>query len=265
MMRAYPTKVRRAGLTLIELILVAVVLGLLATMLVEASTTMGRVTSSGNVQGVLQQEGEKALKRILADMRSAGTATVNGAAYPIVFDGGTAPPPYGANSHPPAGQEAEPGDPDEGVMREIVFVLPADLDSDGRPEIDVDGDGVPELDGDGDGTRTDESGDTDGLWDPTQNTIDAETGLVWAHDEVSYVVITRPDGINYLERRLNGDAATARRIARNIERVQFDTALSSGFEIPLDSVRVRVFFRDRDSAGTLYRHDVEVVLRLRNG
>ena len=49
-----------------------------------------------------------------------------------------------------------------------------------------------------------------------------------------------------------------------MERVQFDTPTTSGWGIPLRSVHVRIFFRDRDSAGGLYMHASEVVLSLRN-
>jgi hypothetical protein len=103
------------------------------------------------------------------------------------------------------------------------------------------------------------------LWDAQENTIDPENGLVWNHREISYVPVTRPDGVNYLERRVDGDAATARRIARDVELFTVENAADTGFAIPTNALRVRVFFRKRDKQGALYRHSAEVVISLRNG
>lgn len=80
---------------------------------------------------------------------------------------------------------------------------------------------------------------------------------------MSLVVNTRPDGFNYLEQRTNGGAP--RTLARHVERVVFDDAASSGFQIPLGSVRVRLFFRRTDGRGNLIRYRNEAVVNLRNG
>lgn len=255
----------RAGLSLVEVVLVASILGLLAQALVEASTSMGRMTSMGSVQTVLQEGGEKALSTIIADLSKAGYRTVNGKTYPYVFDEGVALAPFAVHAHGPPPREATAGDPDFGILREIVFLLPSDVDGDRRPDMDADLNGIPELDGNGDGVRSEDPSDRIGIWDPAASTIDPETGVLWSHDEISYVVIPHADGTNYLERRVNGDPASARRIAANVERIQFDTPTTSGWGIPLGSVRVQIFFRLRDKAGTVYRHEAEVVLGLRNG
>lgn len=254
----------RAGLSLIEVALVAGILTILARALVETSTHMGRITSSGSVQALLQQQGEEALHAILTDLRRSGEVTVDGKDYPYVFDDGEADPPFDAHDHEVADQEAEPGDPDFGPMREIVLVLPSDLDSNGIPDLDMDGDGLPEFDGNGDGRATESDEDYEGIdWDPDAHTI-GEYGVVWSHTEVSYVAVTRPDGINYLERREDADPTTARRVARDVERVEIDTWESSGWTIATNAVRVRVFLRRRTENGVLYRHRVEAVVKLRN-
>lgn len=255
----------RAGVSLIEVVLAASILTLLARALVESATSMSRVTSSGNTQTVLQEQGEKALRAIIADLSRSGYTTVDGKLFPYVFTDGVADEPgFEQHGHPLPEQEAEEGDPDFGVLREIVLVQPADVDRDGRPDMDGDLDGTPELDGDGDGVRSESGADLDG-WDPGANDIDPAAGLVWSHQEISYVVVTRPDGINYLERRVDADPDRARRIASDVERVQFDTWESSAWGIPVDSVRVQIFFRRRSEDGTLYRHRAEVVVHLRNG
>lgn len=223
----------RSGFSLIEVVLVGSILAILARALVATSASMGRVTSTGNVLSLLQQEGARAMRSIVTDLKRSGYVTldedtVDEREYPYVFTGGVADAPYDANSHAPADQEAGPNDPDFGPIREIVFVQPADVDGDERPD-----------------------------YDPA-------TGLDWSADEVSYVLMTRADGVNYLERRVN--AGNARRVARDVERVVFDTPESSGWspDVPLGSVRVRLFLRTRDSQGMLYRDSREVVVKLRN-
>ncbi len=254
-----------AGVSLVEVTLVAAVLMILARMLVETSTSMSQLTTSGNVQAILQQQGEKALTAIVADFRRSGELTVDGKDYPYVFDDGDAEGDFEDHDHPVCDQSAEPGDADFGVMREIIVVLPADLDDNKIPDLDMDENGWPEFDGNRDGTATEDPEDYEGIdWDPALNTIEFGTGVVWAHDEISYVAVTRPDGANYLERRVNASPDRARRVARDVELVQFDTWASSGFTIAMNSVRVRLFLRRTGPDGRVFRHQVEAVVRLRN-
>lgn len=255
----------RRGLSLVEVALVASILMFLARALVETSTSMSRVTSSGSTQALLQEQGERALEAILADLRRSATVTLDGASYPYVFEDGEAEPPFDAHDHVVSDQEADANESDYGVMRELVLVKPADLDGNGIPDLDMDVDGWPEFDGDGDGTTSEEPADYVGVdWDPAENTIDTDTGVVWSHQEISYVTVTHPDGINYLERRTDADPSSARRVARDIELVQFDTWESSGYTIAMNSVRVRIFLRRRTQEGALFRHQVEAVVKLRN-
>lgn len=256
----------RRGFTLLELVIVVTVLTMLARMLVTTSESMSRITSTGTNVGVLQAEGEDALRQIIDDLRRSGFETVDGLEYPHVFDDG-APldPNFALHAHAAAPPTAQPSEPDFGAQRSVVLVLPSDLDRDGRPELDADRDGWPELDGNGDGMHTDEVEDVGALWDPALNTIQPETGLVWAHDEISYVVVVLADGSRVLQRRVNNDPATARVIARHVERVQFDTPESSGWTVPLGAVRVRLFFRSTAAEGHIFRARNEVTVRLRNG
>jgi hypothetical protein len=216
----------RAGYSLVEVILAAAILTMLARCLVEAATMMGRLTTTGNVETMLQLESERALDSIVADLRRSGFVTVNGKTFPYVFDDGEARGDFAAHSHERAISEAEEGDSDFGPTREIVFALPADADGDERPDLDGTGE------------------------------------LVWSPQEISYTRVTYPDG-NFLERMV--DIQNPRRIARYVERIVFDTPASSGWAIPLGSVRVQVFLRMRDPAGALYRHSSSVVLSMRNG
>lgn len=113
-----------------------------------------------------------------------------------------------------------------GPNQELVFVLPVDLDGDDWPDLDL------------------------------------NRQVVWGADEISYVVLSQ-DGFNRLERRVN--AAAPRVLARNVERVRFDDAESSGFAIPLGCLRVTLDLAKRDRDGVVHRRRLQGVFRLRNG
>lgn len=257
---------RRAGFTLVEMVIGVTILAVIARLLVGASQASSSMTELGNIEGEIFRQGERALGSILGDLRRSGYVTVDGKSYPHVFDAGAAGPGFDAYIHQPGPQAAAAGDPDFGVMRSLVLCLPSDLDGDGRPELDADGDGVPELDGDRDGTPTDDPADVAGLWDPMENTIHADTRVVWSHQDVGYVVTaTGPGGENELVRLVDGGAGGRKVLARHVERVQFDTPASAGFTIPGGTVRVRIFFRVPDSQGRVFRSRTEATVRLRNG
>lgn len=254
----------RAGVSLIEVVLAASLLTLLARALVESANSMSLVTSRGSIRALLQVEGQKAVRALIDDLGSSSIRVVNGKSFPYTFDDAEAAFPFAAHTHSPPSMEAVTGDADFGILREIVFVRPADLDADGRPDMDTDLNGVPELDGDGDGARSESFDDLNGIWIPADNTVDSESGVVWPHTEWSYVLTTRADGINCLQRRMDGDPASAKTIATHVERIQVDTAATCQWTIPLDSVRVQIFFRRRDERGVLFRYTAQVVVAIKN-
>ena len=218
----------RSGFTLLELTIGMSLMLLLTGVLVQSLRGIRGMTTATGALGNLQTMGDRALLRIMTDLRSSGTEVVAGKSYPYVFDGGAPGDPlFVVHAHAPAQENARAGDPDFGPDREIVYLLPADVDGDRRPDLDGNGD------------------------------------LLWSANETSLVVNTRADGLNYLERRTDAGAPVV--LARDVERVVFDNAASSGFQIPLGSVRVRLFFRRTDSRGTLLRYRNEAVVNLRNG
>ncbi|MDP6387650.1 MAG: hypothetical protein QGI93_15750 [Planctomycetota bacterium] len=254
----------RAGVSLIEVVLAASLLTLLAKTLVESANSMSLVTSRGSIRALLQIEGQKAVNAVISDLGSSAIRTVDGKDYPYTFDDAEADSEYAVHTHELPTMEAVPGDSDFGTLREIVFVRTADLDTDGRPDMDTDLNGVPELDGDGDGVRSESFSDLDGIWVAGENTVDSASGVVWPHTEWSYVLTTRADGINCLQRRMGADPSTDLTIATHVERLQVDTAATCQWTIPLNSVRVQIFFRRHDKRGVLFRYTTQVVVALKN-
>ncbi len=253
-----------SGFTLLEMVISVTVIAVLAKMLILSSEASSTMTSVGNMEARILTSGEKAMERIVRDLRMSGAESLNGRDYPYVYDGGLAADGFGAYAYAPAAMAAQPGEPDFGVMRSIVLCVPADLDGNGRPEIDADGNGIPELDGDGDGVPTDGAADIAGLWDPAQATVHAESRLVWDHSDIAYKVVTGPTGENQLVRMVSNGAEGTEVLARGVERIQFDTPASAGFTIPTGSVRVRIFFRVTDEEGHIYRSRREAIVRPRN-
>jgi prepilin-type N-terminal cleavage/methylation domain-containing protein len=219
---AHMRRTGRRGFTIIEMAISLTILGLFAGMLVHSLQRMQGLSNASSARSQLQDSGERALKQIGLDLKRSGFVTQFGLPYPGIFLNGAAPAPH---AHPPAQTLAQPGDPDFGPSREIIFLQPADAD----------GDGIPDLDANG--------------------------NLIWDPREFSYVVITGPDGVNYLERRIDG--AQPRMIARNVERIDFEDSTLSG-TVPLLCVRVRIFYRKVDQNGTMHMHSAESLVRLRN-
>ncbi len=240
------------------------VIAVLAKMLIMSSEASSTMTSTGNMEARIMSASEKALTRIVEDIRMSGDQTLQGRSYPYVFDNGAAADGFEDYTYIPAPMAALPDDADFGIMRSIILALPSDLDGDGRPELDADGDGVPELDGNGDGVHSDDASDTAALWDPADATISADTRLTWDHSDVSYKVLAGPTGENELVRLVSNGLEGREVLARGVERIQFDTPASAGFTIPTGSVRVRIYFRVTDEEGHVYRSRREAIVRPRN-
>jgi hypothetical protein len=218
---------RRAGATFVELSIGVSLLLLLVGALSQTLQSLKSGSDDAGIDSVFQAQGQLALRTIVDDLKRSGFATVGGLDYPHLFEDGDATGPFGAHAHAPANHTAAAGDPEFGPSREMVFLQPADVDDDDRPDLDGAG------------------------------------RLVWSADQFSYVLVTRNDGVNVLERRTNG--GSPRKIVHHVERITFDDAATSGFEIPLRSIRVRIWFRRWDGRGALHRLFVEAVVNLRNG
>jgi type II secretory pathway pseudopilin PulG len=222
------TDAPRTGFTLVETVIGAAILLVLGLALIESATGVGRLTSSSAVDAQLQEQAQRALRTILVDLKRSGFADLGaGVGYPHVFEDGDADAPFDEHDHAPAAVHAEPGDADFGPRREIVFRLPADADSDG----------IPDIDGAG--------------------------NMVWDATDFSFVLVTRADGVNCLERRRN--AGSPKVLARHVERVAFETSAHDPVGIPVGAIRVRIWLRDKDERGTWHRLFTEALVDPRNG
>ncbi len=255
---------KSGGFTLIEMILVVTIFSVLARSLVQAIKGMDALSETGTTLAVLQAEGDRAQRAFLNDLRWSGIQDVAGRRYPFVFEGASPSVGFAEHSYVPGPQQAEAGDPDFGAPHALIFVRPSDLDGDGRPDLDLDFNGTPELDGNRDGSLSESSADLVD-WSVSDNTIDPDTGLVWSHSEISYLVVAGPGGRNQLVRRVEADASTSQVIAKDVERLEIQTSEDTGFAIPTNALRIGVYFRKQDSHGVEHSHQVEFVVRLRNG
>ncbi|MDF1839543.1 MAG: type II secretion system protein [Planctomycetota bacterium] len=255
-------KKRRAGFTLVEVVLSAAILGVLTRSLVIASQGMGAMSKTGGSMSLLQEQATKAQNALFADLRQSGLMMVDGLSYPHIFEDGVPGAGFEAHAHVPGAQDAVVGQSDFGAHHAIVFLAPADMDNDGRPDMDLDLNGVPELDGNRDGVLSEDVNDV-GAWNQALYQIDPVTGLVWDKAGVRYAVLDGPDGRTYLERWVGG--VLDRRIAKDVERFLVETPLETGFTIPSNAVRISLFLRRTDTDGVTYRHSAQWVVSLQNG
>jgi hypothetical protein len=244
------------GLSLVEVTIGTTVLFVLAAALTMSVASMKKLTVHGTVDTELQNMGQRAIADITRDLKHSGFASSGGAPYPYVglLDGvptGTSAAHFANQAHPAPTHTAKAGDPDFGPNREIVLLAPQ----------------FAEMKQLSNGTDIPVANAPPGGLTVTKiymvPTIDANGNMSWDGVDYSYVVVTHNDGVNYLERRTN--AANPVVIAHHVERVEFATNAEDLFNIPLNAVRARVWFRQRDDNGRVHRAFAEAMVALRNG
>lgn len=226
----------RAGFTMVEVAIATLVLVIVSGALVTALDGLRGAALTGDKSSRLAEQGEVALMKVVEDLRRSGRV-VQATAFPYTFDNGDS---FfnDAHDHVPANENAAPGEPDFGPDREVVMILPRDEDTLGPPAIVGTPDSIPDLDAGGE--------------------------LIWGAQEFSYVLVTWPDGINRLERRVDG-AAPGDVVASWVERIRFDDFNSDPLNVPNSfSMRVQIWLRQPDSRGMVHRWYGEAMVRLRN-
>jgi hypothetical protein len=114
------------------------------------------------------------------------------------------------------------------TAREIVFLLPQDANEDGWPDL------TPSM-----------------------------QSVVWDATQVSYVLLPAANGSNELVRRENG--ANDRVLARGVRRFLVEDAESTGFEFPINVLRITLELEDDGRGDTRQRMTFTRHLTLPNG
>jgi hypothetical protein len=184
------------------------------------------IFQTGVTLSSLQDQARKALDQISREVRQSGTVMNDPySPYPYLFVDGNAEGYYAHHWHPPTVSHASPGDPDYGPNREIVF----------RMAEDVDGDGF---------------------------LTDATTGEIeWGPNEISYVVITAADGVNELQRRINGYSPVT--VVRNVERLVFDDYHTDP-ELTKNQISIVIHIRKSTRTGRVLRSYLSTTVNMRN-
>lgn len=176
----------RAGFTITEMAVSAVVLLLLGAGIAQSSGALRQAMGGGQTRDVQLTEAISALEAIRVDLKRSGFVDD----YPHTFAKGVAGAGFEIHNHEPATKHAKGNDPAAGDDREVIYALPADAD----------GNGVPDVNGVG--------------------------GLVWDAAEYSIVRVDDATGTPVLERRINGvtDRVLARNVERIQFETQADDA-----------------------------------------
>ncbi len=227
--QAVPVCRRRSqtGHSLLEMTVVTAILGFVMLALLSLFSAANSLFRAGDVKADIEEQGRMALMRLADDVRQAGyyTDPTTGASYPYMFTNGMADGHFAGYSHTPADNDSDEGTSAYGPSREIVFVMAEDLD--------------------GNGVLT-----------------DMLTGEIeWSENEVSYLLVTGPDGVNQLERRVNNGSPVV--IARFVERLCFDDC-NTDISIPFGQVRVTLHMRKTASDGRVIRAEYSTLVKMRN-
>lgn len=213
--------IRRAGFTIVEVAVTVLLFTTLMSSFVISVNRLGQEHNSNTVEYELARDALEGMRTITTELSRAGFVSQGGVDYPAVIRANNYTDfPTFAHAAPHLVHGAQ-------QSTQLVYVLPADADSDGWPELV---------------TNSEPS---------------------WGATEFGYVLEPEADGTNTL--RLRGSDGSNRVILRDVARVSFETPQDTGFAIPLNAVRVRLEFARTTPEGTVLRRQVEEVVRLRNG
>jgi prepilin-type N-terminal cleavage/methylation domain-containing protein len=218
---------REKGTTLLEMMIVVAIIGCLAIGMFKLFAAANCLFRAGNAKADIEEQGRIAAMGIANELRQSGyyMDPVTGKSYPHIFADGAALWPFSSHAHTPARHHAEVGTSAYGPSREVVFRITADLD--------------------GDGVRT----------------ASATGDIEWGADEISYVLVTAGDGVNQVERRVNGGSPKI--VARYVERMLFDdSATDSG--VPYGQVRLTLYMRKTTSDGRVVKASYSTIVKMRN-
>jgi len=219
----------RAGLSLVEVLVSAMLLVLFSTAVLSAMTSATIAYSTERTFAAMQMDGRRALRAVAAELRMAGNIPNDAPGqpqYPYVFEDGKALGTFNhPNRHDPAAQHVPSGSGAFGECREICFLIPEDIDGDGLL--------------------------TDG----------ATGDIEWCDEDIAFVLITGDDGINRLQRWVDG--AETDTLAMFVERVTFDT-IRTDPTIAWDEVVITIYMARPARTGVWLQVQESTTVKMRN-
>jgi prepilin-type N-terminal cleavage/methylation domain-containing protein len=215
------------GTTLLEMMIVVAIIGCLAVGLFKLFASANSLFRAGDAKADIEEQGRVAAMSIANELRQSGyyTDPVTLKSYPYIFADGAAQSPFSAHSHTPAQHHAEAGTSAYGPSHEIVFRITADLD--------------------GDGVRT----------------ASATGDIEWNASEISYVLVTAADGVNQVERRVNGGSPKI--VARYVERMCFDDNATDS-SVSYGQIRLTLYMRKTTTDGRVVKASYSTIVKMRN-
>jgi hypothetical protein len=183
------------------------------------------------VQGTyikMQMGARRALDRMSNELRMTGrfnNPVAGQPGYPYVFTGGVALGSFAAESHDAPAKHLPVGNTANGDSRDIVFKIPRDVDGDGLLTAAVNG------------------------------------KIEWSVEDISYVLMTDPNGINVLERRENGVVTDV--LASYVERITFDT-IDNDPTVGSTEVVITLYMAQPTPRGTWLQTNLTTCVSMRN-
>ena len=211
----------RGGFTLVEQIFAVALLVLVLGASTRVFSGANDAATAQNTRADTVEDLNRGLRSILDDLKFSGNSDFGGTTFPALFEDGNAGGSLGIHNH-----AAPNGSGASVTSREVVFLLLADDDGDGVPDVGADSSGI------------------------------------WGADEFSYVLIPDADGTNRIERRING--VLDRIVLRGVDSMLIDDRASSGFTVPFGSLRVTITGTRVDTRRRAYTETVVGTVALRN-
>lgn len=265
-MRLLPVRGRSAiaGFSLIEVCISASLLIMITGALVTQLDATREQSLTVRTGERLQTAGESALREIGEELRKSGFVWANGKQYPTLFVDGAPGAGFEVYAHAKAAEHEKTGAPGHGLNREIAFARPTLRKIGQAPdgtnycldcsESEIDAGGMYEEP---------PAGQIDYVRIYDAPYIDPSTGTVlWSAADSAFVLVTEPSGRNALQQR--SGTTVLRTLARDVERLVFDTSTSDPVGVPVGAVRARLWLRATDENGTVQRWQGELVTDLRN-
>lgn len=189
---------RRGGFMFLEM---TITLSIFAGLLTLFALSLRTTEADRELQEHIDLAREDAAKALL-QIREALTQTQVVSGFPAIFPGNTIGATYPVLAHGAA--NITPPTP---MCQELAYLMPADADGDGWPDVTAGG------------------------------------SLAWAANPGAITCVGNADGTN--RTRIVAEDGTARVISRRIRSVVVEDSASTGFTIPLQALRVTAYY-DRD-------------------